>query len=151
MKIHQILALAAALVFTLQSGEAGPNHSHKKKEAGPNGGRLVTSIKPHAEFFLTPERKVQITFVGEDGKAVAPEEQVVVVTTGQRSAPVKMTFAKMGETLLSEQVVPDGESLPVVVQIKSTPDAKAVVEKFNLNLSVCPGCSLAEYACTCDH
>jgi len=37
------------------------------------------------------------------------------------------------------------------VQIKLTPEAKTVVEKFNLNLSECPGCKLKEYACTCEH
>ncbi len=151
MKTNKTLALAAALLVTLQFSQAGPGHSHEKKEAGPNGGRLITSINPHAEFFVTADRKVQITFIGEDGKAVVPAEQVVVVTTGERSAPVKMSFLKSGDVLLSEQTVPEGNSLPVVVQIKSTPDAKAAVEKFTLNLAKCPGCHLSEYACICDH
>jgi hypothetical protein len=58
---------------------------------------------------------------------------------------------KQGGVLLSEQTLPEGTSWPAVVQIKATPDAKAVVDKFTLNLAVCPGCKLAEYACTCDH
>ncbi len=153
MKASRILALAAALLttVTLQAGEKGHGHNHEKKHAGPNGGRLITSIDPHAEFFVMSDRKVQITFTGENGKAIAPEEQLVAVTTGERSTPVKMTFIKTGNVLLSEQTVPFGNNFPVVVQIKGTPEAKAVVEKFTLNLSNCTGCNLAEYACVCDH
>jgi len=153
MKTTHILALAAALLATstLQAAEDGHGHSHAKKEAGPNGGRLITSIDPHAEFFVTADRKVQITFVGEGEKPVAPADHVVAVTTGERTAPVKLTFVKSGEVLLSEQTIPEGHNLPVVLQIKQVPDAKAVVERFTLNLSQCPECKLAEYACICGH
>lgn len=143
MKKH-LLTLLAVLATALTVHAAD-------KKAGPNGGRLLTNVQPAAEFLVTSDRKVKITFVGADGKIVAPAEQVVTVTTGERSAPVKLTFAKSGEALLSEQPLPAGDDLPAVVQIKATPDGKPVVEKFHLNLAVCPGCKLAEYACTCDH
>jgi hypothetical protein len=88
----RILPLAIALLSSLTL-QAGDNHSHEKKVAGPNGGRILTTIEPHAEFFVTADRKVQITFVNDEGKAIGPAEQIVIVTTGERSAPVKMTFA----------------------------------------------------------
>jgi len=150
MKTKRILPLAIAILSALTL-HAEPNHSHEKKEAGPNGGRILTSIEPRAEFFVTADRKVQITFVDDNGKAIAPAEQIVTVTTGERSAPVKMTFAKNETALLSEQTVPEGNNFPVVVQIKTSPDAKAIVEKFTLNLSICPDCKYAEYACICSH
>ncbi len=150
MKTTRILPLAIAILSSLTL-QAGPNHSHEKKEAGPNGGRLLTSIDPHAEFLVTADRKVQITFVDDNGKAIAPAAQVVTVTTGERSAPVKMTFAKTDIAFLSEQSVPEGNNFPVVIQIKTTPDAKTSVERFTLNLSNCPDCKLAEYACICSH
>jgi len=146
----RILPLAIALLSSLTL-QASDNHSHEKKVAGPNGGRILRSIEPHAEFFLTADRKVQITFVDDGGKAIAPAEQIVIVTTGERSAPVKMTFAKNDNVLLSDQSVPAGNNFPVVVQVKTTPDAKTLVEKFTLNLSNCPDCKLAEYACICAH
>lgn len=149
MKI-QIVALAAAILTTIPL-HAGKGHSHAKKEAGPNGGRIITAVEPHAEFFVTADRKVQITFLGKDGKAIAPAEQVIAITTGERSAPVKMTFTKTGAAFVSEQAVPEGNNFPLVLQIKPTPDAKAAVERFTLNLSVCPECKLGEYACICDH
>jgi hypothetical protein len=150
MKTTRILPIAIAIISSLTL-HAGPNHSHEKKEAGPNGGRILTAIEPHAELLVTADRKVQITFVDDKGKAIAPAEQVVTVTTGERSAPLKMTFTKTETTLLSEQTVPEGNNFPVVVQIKTSPDAKPIVEKFTLNLSTCPDCKYAEYACICSH
>ena len=150
MKTTRFLPLVIAILSSLTL-HAGPNHSHEKKVPGPNGGRILTSIEPHAEFLVTADRKVQITFVDDDGKTIAPAEQVVTVTTGERSAPVKMTFAKTDTAFLSEQAVPEGNNFPVVVQIKTSPDAKAIVEKFTLNLSICPDCKYAEYACICSH
>lgn len=150
MKTTRILPLAIAILTSL-TVHAGKDHSHEKKIAGPNGGRILASIEPHAEFFVTADRKVQITFVDDDYKPIAPAGQIVAVTTGERSAPVKMSFAKSDNTLLSEQTVPEGNNFPVVVQIKTSPDAKATVEKFTLNFSSCPDCKLAEYACICSH
>ena len=150
MKTTRILPLAIAILTSLTL-HAGKNHSHEKKEPGPNGGRIMLSIEPHAEFLVTADRKVQITFVDDALKPIAPAAQVVTVTTGECSAPVKMSFTKTGDTLVSEQSVPEGNNFPVVVQIKTTPDAKASVEKFTLNLSNCPDCKYAEYACICSH
>ncbi len=158
MKLNTIvLPLLAALVICVsvsaEETKAGADHghAHPKKEAGPNGGRVLTAVTPRAEFFVTAERKVQITFIGEDGKAVAPAGQVVTVTTGDRAKPTKLSFTRVGDTLLSDAALPAGDDLPTVVQIKVTPDAKSVVARFNLNLSLCSGCSKAEYACTCAH
>lgn len=145
MKTKAIHLLATlALVLTVQ---AGP----EKRQAGPNGGRVLTAVEPHAEFAVTTDRKVKITFLDAAGKPIAPAEQVVTVTTGERSAPVKLAFTKSGNALISDKALPEGNDLPTVVQIKATPSAKSVVEKFNLNLAVCPGCKLQEFACTCEH
>jgi hypothetical protein len=68
-----------------------------------------------------------------------------------RAAPTKLTFAKDGDSLLSDKPLPEGKELPIVVQVKVTPDAKTVTEKFTVNMATCPECKHAEYACTCDH
>ncbi|HEY5894629.1 MAG TPA: hypothetical protein VIT91_15515 [Chthoniobacterales bacterium] len=145
-----ILALLSALVLAIPAFATG-DHSHEKKKAGPNGGRIIKVVEPNAEFFVAADRKVQITFLGTDGKAIAPAAQIVTVTAGDRSAPVKLTFIKSGDVLISEQALPEGDGFPTVVQIKATPEAKAAVEKFNLSLSKCPECKLDEYACICAH
>lgn len=151
MKTKHLLTILTTALLVL-SAHAGPGHGHgSEREAGPNGGRVLTTIDPHAEFLVTPDRKVQITFLGEDGKAIASAGQIITVTTGDRQAPTKLTFIAEDGKFLSEQKIPEGNDLPTVVQIKTAPDAKAAVERFNLNLANCSGCKLPEYACTCAH
>lgn len=159
---QNITALTAALALSLagigyaqetkKPAESKEHADHDaKKIAGPNGGRVLTGVEPHLEFFVTKDRKVKITAVDDAGKAVALGEQSVTVTGGDRSKPTQMSFTKEGESLISDNAFPEGNNLPVIVQIKAKPDAKAVIEKFTLNLSDCPTCEHAEYACTCAH
>lgn len=146
--IHTLLAL---LLLALAPLPAAEDHEHAKKSAGPNGGRVVTNVTPPYECFVTPERKVRITFLGEDGKAVPVKEQTVTAVGGDRAAPTKLAFVKDGDALISDKPLPEGRELPIVVLVKVTAEAKAVAEKFTVNLATCPGCKHAEYACTCDH
>lgn len=149
MKTKNPILLIGLLVFGFTA--AALNAAESKKVAGPHGGRILAGLEPRVEFFVTAERKVQITFLDRNGKAVAPAEQVVTVTTGDRAAPTRLTFAPSGGALVSNQPLPTGNDWPTVVQIKSTPAAKTVTERFNLNLSTCSECKLGEYACICDH
>jgi hypothetical protein len=144
----QLLRLLALAALALSANFAS---AHETITAGPNRGRMLTKSTPPAEFLVTAERKIEITFIGADGKPVAPADQVVTVTTGNRAAPTTLTFTKTGNSLLSDGVLPEGNGFPTVVQIKATPEAKASVARFNLNTSNCPGCKNAEYACTCGH
>jgi len=124
------------------------DHAHAKK-AGPNGGLILTEVEPHAEFFVTKDRKVQITFLDKDDKAVAPGDQKVTFIGGKRSAPVKLTFKKTATSFLSEEALPAGNNIPAVISIKA--DGKKARARFNINLDDCPSCDYKEYACTCDH
>jgi len=145
-------ALLASLFLSLTSvpifAHGGEDHS-PKKSAGPNGGRVLNGIDPRAEFFVTSDRKVQITFLDDHGQAVAPAGQTVVVTSGKRSAPTSLNFAPVGNVLLSDDAIPAGNRVPTVVQITPS-NAKTVTSKFNVNLSTCSGCQLVEYACICE-
>ena len=131
--------------------EHGHDHAHEKKVAGPNGGRIITTVDPHFEFFVTPERKVKITFLGEDNKPVALKEQTVTATGGDRANPTKLAFAKEGDSLLSDKALPDTKKIPIILQVKTSPDAKAVTERFTVDMNDCETCKHKEYACTCDH
>ena len=62
-----------------------------------------------------------------------------------------LTFTKTGNVLLSDAPLPAGNDFPTVVQIKTTPEAKPVYARFNLNTSICGECQNAEYACVCGH
>ena len=146
------LAIAALGLAINVSAAEKENHDHEHEaKAGPTGGKLITEVEPHVEFFVNKDNKVEIRFIDDDMKVVAPGEQVISVTLGDRSAPTKLSFTKEGNMLISDKAIPEGENLPTVVQIKTTPDAKSVTEKFNLNLEQCPTCKNKEYACTCAH
>ena len=151
-KLLTTTLIGLALAFTVNAAEKEKHdHDHDKIKAGPTGGRLVTKVEPHAEFFVTKDKKVEIRFVDDDNKVVAPGEQVITVTLGDRKSPTKLAFTKDGDKLVSDKAIPEGNDLPTVVQIKTKPDAKSVTDKFNLNLEQCPSCKNKEYACTCAH
>lgn len=127
------------------------DHDHEGIVAGPNGGRVLTGVEPHAEFLVTGDRRVQIAFVDEENKTVPAAGQSVTVIAGDRTNPTRLTFAADGEVLVSDRALPEGNNFPLVIQIKATPESENVIEKFNLDLNVCPTCTNQEYACTCDH
>ena len=132
--------------YVAEKGESG-----EKKQAGPNGGRVVTVVEPAVEFFVTDDRKVRLTFVDASIKPIPAAAQVATVIAGDRSAPVKLSFVKDGDGLISEGTLPEGNNFPTVLQIKVNESAPSVIEKFNLNLDDCPTCEHKEYACVCEH
>ena len=140
-RIATIAALVASLTFATAA----------EKIKAPNGGRIIDTVTPKAEFVVTKDKKAEVRFIDDAGKVIAPAAQSVTVVMGDRTNPTKLAFAKDGDKLVSDKAVPEGDSLPVVLQIKTTPDAKAITAKFNLNMSTCPECKLNEYACACDH
>ncbi len=127
------------------SGEAA------QQKAGPNGGRLISSVEPPLEFWVTPENRVQITFLNDKGEAIAPAQQEVSFVGGSRLNPTRLSFEEKDGVLVSTEVLSSKESIPVILTIKPGPDARSVREKFNLNFSQCPTCSYLEYACICGH
>lgn len=121
------------------------------KTPGPNGGRLLTKVDPQLEFKVTDDRKVKITAVDKEIKPIAIGEQIVRITAGERTNPVRLSFSKEGDTLISDKAFPEGDDFPVVVQIKVKPGEKTIIEKFTMDFSDCPTCDYLEYACICDH
>ncbi|MDF1813991.1 MAG: hypothetical protein P1V20_17440 [Verrucomicrobiales bacterium] len=144
-------ALAVAAIALVNADEHNHDHDHGGKKAGPNGGRVLHEVEPHLEFFVTKDRKVQLTALNDKLEAVAIGDQVVKITAGDRQNPIRMSFSKSGNALVSDTAFPPGDDFPVVVQIKTKPGDKTVIEKFTMDFSPCPTCDYLEYACTCDH
>ncbi len=147
MKIKKYITtciVSLSLLVGFQTAQA-------EKQAGPNGGRVIESVTPHAEFFVTPDRYAQITFVDADGAAVEPEEQVVSLLGGDRSAPVHLTFELTGTVLRSTEPLPEIPGMPIILTIKPAADAKSVRERFYLHQHKCGSCDYEEYACICGH
>jgi hypothetical protein len=145
-----VAAVAVAASFSALRAE-DHGHDHGGAEAGPNGGRVLHKIEPHLEFFVTKDRKVMLTQLDNKLRAIPVNSQIVRVTAGDRSSPVRMKFVKQGNVLISETAFPAGDDFPVVVQIKNHAGGKTIIEKFTLDMTKCPTCPYLEYACTCDH
>ena len=130
MKIKSTITAFALLVtpMTWADEEKHDHDKHAEHEHGhdikaPNGGRVLHDVEPHAEFFITKDRKVQITF---------------------------LTFEKTKNGFLSNEKLPEGKLVPIVLMFKNAKGQKSNV-KFNVNMADCPTCDFLEYACTCDH
>jgi hypothetical protein len=119
-------------------------------KAGPRKGRVLEMENQNAEFLVEKDRSVSIAFYDAALKARPAAEQVVTATAEAPTGKVKLEFEKKGDLLVSKTPLPAGEHYTIVVQVKSTPDAKPRNFRIPLDLSVCKGCSNAEYACICD-
>jgi hypothetical protein len=148
-KSNQPMKTKLVILTTLVASLAFASSAEKLK--APNGGRIINTVTPNAEFLVTKDKMVEIRFLDASGKVIVPAAQSASIVMGDRSAPTKLAFTKDGDKLVSDKAVPEGKELPVVLQIKTTPEAKAVTTKFNLNMATCPECKLNEYACACDH
>ena len=163
MKITNVtltaLALLTPYLFAEESHEghnhddhSEKSHDHAKHIAGPNEGRIITATEPHVEFFVEKDRKIRITFLDAEHKAIAPAEgQLVSAIGGDRTSPTRMKFAVDGDSVISDQPLPEGKLVPIILQIKTAADADNVTEKFNVDFSDCSSCVHPEYACTCAH
>lgn len=165
MKIKSILlSLALCGAFTLnaqqdhsahahEGQDHGENagHAHESAKAGPNGGKVIHSVQPHFELFIQDDRKVRITFLGEDDKPITPAGQIVSGIGGSRSDPTKLSFTESNGVLLSHAPLPEGNTVPLIIRIQTKADSKVVTERININMAQCPTCAYKEYACVCDH
>lgn len=150
-------ALTISLCSTFSYSNENDGHDKHHSEAthhllkAPNGGRIVASVDPALEVFVTEDRNVEITFLDEEGTVLPPNEQTVSLVGGDRSSPTRLSFFKRDGKLVSDGSLPDENGIPIILSIKENPDAATVRERFNLNMSTCPECELAEYACICGH
>lgn len=145
------LKLLTVLALSIPAFAAEKDNQHDKKNAGPNGGRVLTTVEPHLEFLVTKDRKVEITALTDDLKTAKFSGQVIAVTAGDRSKPTKLEFKEEDGKLVSSNPLPEGNDFPVSVSIKPSASGKAVYERFNMNFEKCPTCKLQEYACICAH
>jgi hypothetical protein len=120
--------------------DKGKPHVHEENVSkGPNGGHVIESKAGFAfEVTVDKDRKARIVFLDKDNKPAALGEQTISGIAGARSAPVKLTFSKGADAdanvLISDQALPAGAHVPVILTIKTAPDAKATTERFELHL-----------------
>lgn len=133
------------------SHELGKDRMHAGKMAGPNGGRLITSVDPNFEFLVQEDRKVRLTFVDDNARPMVVASMSILLVCGDRMSPTELAFAQADNVLISDKPLPEGNILPVVLTIKTTPASDPIYEKFLVDFSICGGCRFVEYACICGH
>jgi hypothetical protein len=148
MKTKLKLTATILALFASPLAFAAGDHDHEKEEEhkheenvskGPNGGHVIESKAGFSiEVTVDKERKARVIFLDKENKAVALGEQSITGIAGERSAPTKIAFAKGKETdanvLISDKPLPAGAHVAIILTIKTTPDAKAVTERFELHL-----------------
>jgi hypothetical protein len=119
-----------------------PEEHHKHEEnvsKGPNGGHVIESKAGFSfEVTVDKERKARVVFLDKDNKPVALGQQTITGIAGERSAPTKLAFAKGKDAdanvLIADKPLPAGDHVPMILTIKTAPDAKAATERFELHL-----------------
>ncbi len=151
MKTKLKLSAAVLALFASPLAIAADDHDHSKEtqeehheheenvSKGPNGGHVVESKAGFSfEVTVDKERKARVIFLDKENKAVALAEQSVTGIAGERSAPTKLAFAKGKDkdanVLISDKSLPAGAHVPMILTIKTAPDAKPVTERFELHL-----------------
>lgn len=138
-----LLALFVSLpAFAADDHDHGKHKHHAHEEnvtSGPNGGHVIESKAGFSfEVTVDKERKARIVLLDKNNKPAALGEQSITGIAGERSAPVKLTFAKGKDAdahvLISDKALPAGAHIPMILTIKTAPDAKAVTERFELHL-----------------
>ena len=143
MKIKKIILAVAALCAAVSLHAV-------TIVAGPKGGRLLDAEPLKAEFFVTAERKVEVTFYDAALKPTDPGAQTVTITAEPASGKTKLELEKTATGFISKTALPAGEPYRVVVQARASADAKPKNFRVDLNLATCGGCQKTEYACVCD-
>ena len=146
MKMKSLLLVAALLAHTLAATAA------EKVVGGPKGGRLLEVGSQKTEFFVTKDRKVEVTFYDAGLKPAALGAQVVAITVEPKSGRKTLEMEKTANGFISKTKLPESsEPYRVVVQLREKADAPPKNYRVDLNLETCGECKRAEYACTCDH
>jgi hypothetical protein len=150
--MNTLLKATLTLLAITSTTFAEKGHDHDKPIPGPKGGRILEVEGGHAEFFVQPDKKVSISFYDSEMKPAAPGDQVVKVVAEGPSGKATLDFERAGDAFVSSSALPEGDGYRIVVQIKSTAEAKAQNFRVDYHTEVCGECKHPEYACTCpDH
>lgn len=144
MKMKSLVLVTAIIGSTLAVNAA------EKIIGGPKGGRLLEVGSQKAEFFVTKDRKAEVTFYDASLKPVALGAQVVAITAEPKSGRKPIELEKTANGYVSKAALPESkEPYRVVVQLRERADASPKNYRVDLDLETCGGCKRAEYACTC--
>lgn len=114
-------------------------------QVGPNGGRILPG-SPTAEFWITPERKIQITFLDSDYQPIPLSRQTARATAQLPGERLTLAFEPHENILLTTSPLPETDGYTIVVQLRSTPESRPSNHRIFFEDHLCSGCKLIEYA-----
>lgn len=148
---YLILNLIVGMLLTTSNAWSAEEHNHAHKLIpGPKGGKMLETEPLHTEFFVQPDKKVNVTFYNANMKPVSPTTQEVKVIAEPKSGKAILEFNKTAEGFVSKTALPEGEGYRIVVQIKNDSVAKPQNFRIDYHTEICKGCKRAEYACSCE-
>ena len=140
------------LIVTLLAGLGLLNlTSAAEKQAGPKGGKLYPLKDGFIEFFVGPDRKVEVLVYDSDQKPAAVGDRELTITAGSRENPEKLAVEKTDKTFVTTNALPKGDGYPIILQLRDNANSKPQTFRISYLEEICSGCNLPEYACTCDH
>lgn len=137
-------------ILTVLAIAISPALADGKVKAGPRKGRILELEGQNAEFFVEKDHTISIAFYNAAGKQQAAVAQVFAASAEAPSGKVKLEFEKKGDLLVSKGALPAGEGYQIVVQAKTSAEAKPKNFRIKLETHECKKCGNPEYACTCD-
>lgn len=152
MKIPTLILTAAlALATNLRAEKGHEEHSHgDEKIAGPHGGRVIELAEGHLEFYATSERLIEVYFYDSSMEPSTSSKAQIQVIAQSEAGSQKYDLTLREGAFRSSDPLPEGNNYPLVVRVKTTPESSFQNLRFLYNSSICGGCNLAEYACTCE-
>ena len=116
--------------------EFGEDHHHEENvEAGPNGGHVIHSgAGVVLEVVVNDQRHAVITRLNESLEPVAAGNLSLHGVAGERTDPVELDFEADGDVLVSDKPLPEDAHVPMILVIRSAPDAQEATERFELHI-----------------
>lgn len=118
--------------------------------AGPNGGKLVGGPPDQAEVVISEAGYLSVIFLDAQLKPALAGSRRVVAFAQLEQGRQEIAMKREGEQWVSETPLPQPEGYTLVVQLRAQADARPVNARILFIMHECGGCSLKEYACTCE-
>lgn len=144
-----MVLLLLPLVFATALLHAGPGHDHSSPTTELRG-RFLEQNGLRFDFVLLDDQRVRVVALDDHKQPAAPPAFELQLSGGDRQKPFHLTFVRDETGWTSQDPVPAGDMLPVVLRV-AREGVPPVFFRIALDRRPCSGCSRLEYACTCAH